>query len=233
MAFGIAPQGRCTGDFRVGRIAAGIDDAHRQGTHAAPLVLGQCMEALHGTVDLAGIAAEQLPGLGLAMNQGDSYVLEIARMLGLQVTHERDDVTVERATGSLLRAVNVILSDASDLVPAVAVACTAIAGQSSITGVGFIRAKESDRLGDLAHELNDAGGDVVVDEDGLTIHGGRAITPRRPLGTHHDHRLAMAFSLLAVGGAAVDIDEPNVVSKSWPTYFSDMADVIGPVDGLH
>ena len=43
----------------------------------------------------------------------------------------------------------------------------------------------------------------------------------------------MAFSLLAVGGAAVDIDEPNVVSKSWPTYFSDMADVLGPVDGLH
>ncbi len=174
-----------------------------------------------------------LPGLGLAMNQGDSYVLEIARMMGLQVKHKRDDVTVERATGSLLRAVNVNLSDASDLVPAVAVACTAIAGRSSITGVGFIRAKESDRLGDLAHELNDAGGEVVVDEDGLTIHGGRAITPRRPLGTHHDHRLAMAFSLLAVGGVAVDIDEPSVVSKSWPTYFSDMADVLGPADGLH
>ena len=121
----------------------------------------------------------------------------------------------------------------SDLVPAVAVACTAIPGRSTITGVGFIRAKESDRLGDLAMELNMAGARVTVDDDGLTIEGGTELHPTRPFGTHHDHRLAMAFSMAAAGGSAVEIADSGVVSKSWPTFFSDMAGVLGAVTTLN
>ena len=175
-----------------------------------------------------------LPGLARATLQGDSLVLEIATAMGMTVRTEGQDVIVSRVQGSVLRAVSFDLSDASDLVPAVAVACTNIAGTSSISGVGFIRGKESDRLGDLADELGKAGCSVAVEEDGLSIAGVEGGPPcDRPLATHHDHRLAMAFALLALGRGGCTVDDPGVVSKSWPDYFSDMSGVLGAVSGLN
>ena len=174
-----------------------------------------------------------VPGLGTALLQGDSYVLDVARMMGLVVSSEGDNIVASRSAGTVLSPVNVNLSDASDLVPAVAVACTAIPGRSTITGVGFIRAKESDRLGDLAAEMNSAGASVRVDEDGLTIDGGTALRPVRPFATHHDHRLAMAFSLPAACGQHIEIADAEVVSKSWPTFFADMSGVLGVGNRLH
>ena len=173
-----------------------------------------------------------MPGLAGAVMQGDAYVLEIARMMGLSVSLSGRDVRVTRPVGSELSPVRVNLADASDLVPAVAVACTAIRGHSSVTGVGFIRAKESDRLGDLADELNKAGASVEVTADGLEIDGGARLTPGGPFATHHDHRLAMAFSLIAAGGTSVEIADAEVVAKSWPGYFADMSGVLGDVEPL-
>lgn len=175
-----------------------------------------------------------LPGLARATLQGDSLVLEIAKAMGMDVRADGDDVTVTRAAGTVLRAVTFDLADASDLVPAVAVACTNIRGTSRISGVGFIRGKESDRLGDLAAELTRAHCAVTVENDGLSIDGDVG-GPQcdEPLATHHDHRLAMAFALLALGRGRCAIEDAGVVSKSWPGYFPDMAGVLGAVTGLN
>lgn len=175
-----------------------------------------------------------LPGLARATLQGDSLVLDIARAMGMDVKVEGHDVTVTRAEGAVLRAVSFDLSDASDLVPAVAVACTNIGGTSRITGVGFIRGKESDRLGDLAAELAKAHCAVTVEEDGLSIAGAAGGPPcDEALATYHDHRLAMSFALLALGRGRCTVEDPGVVSKSWPGYFTDMAGVLGSVSGLN
>lgn len=175
-----------------------------------------------------------LPGLARATLQGDSAVLDVAAAMGMTVRTDGHDVIVSREVGSVLRAVSFDLSDASDLVPAVAVACTNIGGTSSLSGVGFIRGKESDRLGDLAAELRNAGCSVAVESDGLSITGNEGGPPcDRPFATHHDHRLAMAFSLLALGRGGCAVEDPGVVSKSWPGYFSDMSGVLGAVAGLN
>ncbi len=92
----------------------------------------------------------------------------------------------------------------------------------AIRGVGFIRAKESDRLGDLCAELRRLGISAAETDDGLTIeppelHG--AVLHGAVLDTHDDHRLAMAFGLIGLRVPGVEIDEPDVVSKSWPGYW--------------
>jgi 3-phosphoshikimate 1-carboxyvinyltransferase len=121
-----------------------------------------------------------------------------------------------------LRGVEVDMADISDLVPTLAVVATQAVTPTRITGVGFIRAKESDRLGDLADELRRTGALVTVEPDGLLIeptdllHGAR-------LATHHDHRLAMAFGLLGLVVDGIEIAEPSVVSKSWPSYWDALA----------
>jgi 3-phosphoshikimate 1-carboxyvinyltransferase len=98
-----------------------------------------------------------------------------------------------------------------------------------LSGIGFIRNKESDRLGDLANELNRAGGTVTVEEDGLRIVGPCAWIPVS-FDSHHDHRMAMALSLLTLCTAGMKVADPEVVTKSWPDYFSDMSPILGDND---
>jgi 3-phosphoshikimate 1-carboxyvinyltransferase len=107
--------------------------------------------------------------------------------------------------------------DMSDLVPTLAAVAAFADTPSRIRGVGFIRAKESDRLGDLCSELRRLGAIAADTSDGLTIepsglHGSR-------LHTHDDHRLAMAFGLIGLRVPGLEIEDPDVVTKSWPGYW--------------
>jgi 3-phosphoshikimate 1-carboxyvinyltransferase len=125
---------------------------------------------------------------------------------------------VKRRRDTPLRGIEIDMANISDLVPTMAVVATQATTPTRITGVGFIRGKESDRLGDLAAELRKLGADIDVDPDGLTIrptdllHGAR-------LDTHHDHRLAMSFGLLGLVVDGLEIADPQVVTKSWPGYW--------------
>ena len=171
----------------------------------------------------------RIPGLAKGILQGDSAVLEILQSVGCSVSVMGDDIVVERPVGSVLRAIDVSMTDCSDLVPAVAVALSAVEGESRITGVGFIRHKESDRLGDLATEMEKCGASVVVDADGLSMRGTSSFQSSM-VNTHHDHRLAMALSLYALCGVEVVVDDADVVTKSWPSYFDDMAPILSSVN---
>jgi len=99
-------------------------------------------------------------------------------------------------------------------------------GESVLSGIGFTRNKESDRLGDLANELNRAGGNVIVEADGLRI-SGPCTWSSVVFDTHHDHRMAMALSLLSLCAPGVKVADPEVVTKSWPSFFADMAPILG------
>jgi 3-phosphoshikimate 1-carboxyvinyltransferase len=161
-------------------------------------------------------------GLGTASVQGDARFVDVLASMGAMVTTGPTDTVVMRRRDTPLRGVDVDMSDISDLVPTLAVVATQAVTPTRISGVGFIRGKESDRLGDLAAELAKTGALVTVEPDGLLIeptdllHGAR-------LDTHHDHRLAMAFGLLGLVVDGIEIGDPAVVSKSWPSYWDALA----------
>jgi len=67
---------------------------------------------------------------------------------------------------------------------------------------------------------------VVVEADGLRISGPCSWNPV-VFDSHHDHRMAMALSLLSLGVAGIEIADPGVVTKSWPSFFIDMAPILG------
>jgi len=170
-----------------------------------------------------------VPGLATSSLQGDAQIVPILQKMGLSCDVDGVDVVVTRSSEIPVLPLVMDLSDCSDLVPAVAVACCMATGESVLSGIGFIRNKESDRLGDLANELNRAGGNVTVEEDGLRIIGPCEWTPVT-FDSHHDHRMAMALSLLALCTAGTKIADSEVVSKSWPDFFSDMALILGGKD---
>lgn len=166
--------------------------------------------------------AVSVPGLGAASIQGDARFVAVLEMMGCIVTSAERDTVVMRRRDTPLRGIEIDMADISDLVPTLAVVATQAVTPTRITGVGFIRAKESDRLGDLARELTKLGALVTVEADGLLIeptdllHGAR-------LATYHDHRLAMAFGLLGLVVDGIEIEDPAVVSKSWPGYWDSLA----------
>lgn len=162
--------------------------------------------------------AVSVKGLGRSSLQGDAAFCDVLEQMGCIVTASDHDVVVMRRRDSPLRGIDIDMADISDLVPTMAVVATQATTPTRITGVGFIRGKESDRLGDLAHELTKLGADITVDPDGLTIVPTDALHGAR-LDTHHDHRLAMAFGLLGLVVDGVEINDPQVVSKSWPGYW--------------
>jgi 3-phosphoshikimate 1-carboxyvinyltransferase len=166
--------------------------------------------------------AVSVPGLGTSSVQGDARFVDVLASMGCIVSAGPTSTVVMRRRDAPLRGIDVDMADISDLVPTLAVVATQAVTPTRISGVGFIRGKESDRLGDLAAELARTGARVNVEPDGLLIeptdllHGAR-------LGTHHDHRLAMAFGLLGLVVDGIEIDDPAVVSKSWPSYWDALA----------
>ena len=158
-----------------------------------------------------------IPAMKQQSLQGDTGFVSLMEKMGCIARWVDNGVYLKRDPHVMLQGLSVDLKDMSDLVPTVAAVALFAQGASTISGVGFIRNKESDRLGDLATELHKCGAEVKVFDDGVVItpHTLRGAT----LATHHDHRLAMAFGLVALQVPEVLIEDPEVVSKSWPMYW--------------
>jgi len=161
-----------------------------------------------------------LAGFGSSSRQGDARISDILREMGAEVFTDRSHTTLTGPSSGDLQGIDVDMSDISDLVPTIAAVACVAGSPTRIRGVGFIRAKESDRIGDLATELRKFGAEIHEHDDGLSIvpqplHGAH-------VETHEDHRLAMAFSIIGSKVPGVEINDPGVVSKSWPTYWDDL-----------
>ncbi len=157
----------------------------------------------------------EIPGLTRHSMQGDAAFSEVLAAMGCTSAQGGESTVVEG--GRDLHGVDIDMADRSDLVPTLAAVAAFADTPSRIRGVGFIRAKESDRLGDLCAELRRLGARADDTEDGLIIepaalHGSR-------VQTHDDHRLAMAFGLIGLRVPGIEVDDPDVVSKSWPGYW--------------
>ncbi|MEO5723652.1 MAG: 3-phosphoshikimate 1-carboxyvinyltransferase [Ilumatobacteraceae bacterium] len=155
-------------------------------------------------------------GLTDASLQGDAVFAEILARMGCETSRDAAGTVVQR--NGALHGIEIDMADVSDLVPSVAVVAACADSPTTITGVGFIRGKESDRIGDLCRGLRVVGVGAVELSDGLRIEPGE-LSPAR-LATHHDHRLAMAFAVLAMRCEGICVDDPDVVSKSWPGFWA-------------
>ena len=162
-------------------------------------------------------------GVTASSVQGDAHFAEILGLMGCDYDYQESGVEVARDTGTALHGIEIDMSGMSDLVPTLAVVAMFAKTATRITGVGFIREKESDRIGDLALELRKVGGVVDVTDDGLVV--SPSATRSGIVDTHHDHRIAMALALVGLVCDGVQICDPGVVSKSWPNYFQMLSEL--------
>lgn len=118
--------------------------------------------------------------------------------------------------GAELPGVELDLSAAGELTPALVALAALSAGPSRITGIGHLRGHETDRLAALAAEINGLGGDVTELEDGLELrprplHGGT-------WHTYEDHRMATAGAIIGLAVPGVVLEDVSVTTKTLPQF---------------
>ncbi|MFI5246231.1 MAG: 3-phosphoshikimate 1-carboxyvinyltransferase, partial [Gemmatimonadales bacterium] len=112
-----------------------------------------------------------------------------------------------------------------DELPVIACVASRAAGETRVTGAAELRVKESDRIAAVVQNLKAIGADAEELPDGFVVRGSDRPFRGR-VRTHGDHRIAMAFGVLgALDGNAIDIDDRDCVSVSYPDFWSDLARV--------
>ena len=157
-----------------------------------------------------------VPDLPADSLQPDLAVAGFLEEMGCTVDMHATSTTVQ-GPGDRLEPLDADLSDSPDGALALAVACLVASGTSRLHGLHSLRYKESDRLAALAAEITRIGGEAEIDGDQLIITP-REIVPTT-IRTYGDHRMAMSFGLLRLIARDIDIENPAVVSKTWPGYW--------------
>ena len=153
-------------------------------------------------------------GLGASL-QGDVRFVDVLERMGATVERSATSITV-RGTRPL-HGVDIDMSDISDTAQTLAAVAPFADSPTRITGIGFIRRKETDRIGNTVRELLRAGIRAEEEPDGMVVHPGRPLAAR--IETYDDHRMAMSMALLGLTVPNIEIADPDCVSKTFPGYW--------------
>src|SRR5918999_4828912 len=166
----------------------------------------------------------RVEGVGRASIQGDVRFTEVLERMGASVSLSENAIEIKNEKDKL-RAIDVDLNHIPDAAMTAAVLALFADGPSTIRNVGSWRVKETDRLSAMATELRKLGADVEEGKDFLKIFP-RALKSNVAIDTYDDHRMAMSFSLVALGGAPVRINDPQCVAKTFPGFFDSWKSIV-------
>jgi len=161
-------------------------------------------------------------GVGRESIQGDVRFAEVLEAIGARV--RMDEGWIECAGRGRLRAFDLDLNHIPDAAMTAAVLALFADGPSRLRNIASWRVKETDRIAAMAAELRKLGAQVDEGADYLRITPG-ALKPGVAIDTYDDHRMAMSFALVALGGVPVRIKNPQCVAKTFPDYFTALASI--------
>ena len=159
----------------------------------------------------------RVEGVGKNSIQGDVRFVETLQQMGAQIT--MGDSWIEVSGTGKLNAIDVDLNHIPDAAMTIAVAALFADGTTTIRNVASWRVKETDRLSAMATELRKVGATVEEGADYLRVTPPKQLTANAIIDTYDDHRMAMCFSLVALGGVPIRINDPKCVAKTFPDYF--------------
>lgn len=166
-----------------------------------------------------------LPDLNRHSLQGDAVLATLFRPLGVQSHFIDEGVMLQSLQEGFPERLKHDFTGYPDLVQTCAVTLCALGIPFRFTGTSTLRIKETDRIAALQRELQKVGFVLEFDNGGewISWDGTRCVADPHPvIGTYHDHRMAMAFAPLAIPLGQITIDDPLVVTKSYPGYWSDL-----------
>jgi 3-phosphoshikimate 1-carboxyvinyltransferase len=162
-------------------------------------------------------------GLGSSSLQGDLGFIRLLERMGCRV---RQTTTETEVVGpQQLLGIEADMSSMSDTAQTIAAIAPFAHGPTRITGIGFIRRKETNRIAAVVTELQKLGIRAEEESDGFVVYPGKPRAGR--VETYDDHRMAMSFSVLGLAAHGIDILNPGCVSKTFPEYFAEIEKLTG------
>lgn len=171
----------------------------------------------------AGSPEVELLGLFANSAQGDSRGAELFARLGVQTEYTPQGVKLRKQGHPVVR-LDEDLVDIPDLAQTFVVTCCLLDVPFRFTGLQSLKIKETDRICALITELRKLGYVIHAEQDSiLWWDGERCPADEQPsIDTYEDHRMAMAFAPACLVCPSIRINEPQVVSKSYPRYWDDL-----------
>ncbi len=180
---------------------------------------------------LRGGGPVRVEGVGRGSVQGDVRFAEAMEAMGARITMGENWIEAGASAAAMergkLKAFDADFNHIPDAAMTLAVAALFADGPCTLRNIASWRVKETDRIAAMATELRKLGAGAEEGPDWLRV------TPTADLAqlhaatidTYDDHRMAMCFSLAALGGVAVRINDPGCVAKTFPEYFQVLEEV--------
>lgn len=167
----------------------------------------------------------RVEGIGKDSIQGDVRFTEALSAMGANIAWGDNWIEASAPASGKLRGVDLDCNHIPDAAMTLATAALFADGPTRLRNIASWRVKETDRLSAMATELRKVGATVEEGSDYLLITPSAQLTPNAKIDTYDDHRMAMCFSLVALGHTPITINDPGCVAKTFPDYFTRFAAV--------
>jgi 3-phosphoshikimate 1-carboxyvinyltransferase len=167
----------------------------------------------------------RVEGVGRGSIQGDVRFVEVLERMGARIGMGEDWIETSGGSGRL-HAFDLDLNHIPDAAMTAAVLALFADGPCTVRNIASWRVKETDRIAAMAAELRKLGADVEAGPDVLRVAPPAKLNAGVAIDTYDDHRMAMCFSLVALGGVPVTINDPECVAKTFPEYFQVFASIL-------
>jgi 3-phosphoshikimate 1-carboxyvinyltransferase len=172
-------------------------------------------------------------GVGRGSVQGDIRFADALDAMGAKVAMGEGWIEAAAPATGRLRGLELDCNHIPDAAMTLAVAALFADRPTTLRNIGSWRVKETDRIAAMATELRKLGATVDEGADWLRVHP-QPVLREATIDTYDDHRIAMCFSLAAVGGMRIHIRDPKCVAKTFPDYFTSLASLVeGVPDASH
>ncbi len=153
--------------------------------------------------------------------QGDAYVILFFEKLGVKTLFDENQLILEKVDVELPKNMQLDLNQTPDLAQTFALVGLILGIDMHFTGLATLKIKETDRIEALKTEMEKLGAKVNTGNDYLAFTCPSILNSNQLISTYQDHRMAMAFALVAFK-TSVRIENPEVVNKSYPNFWKDL-----------
>jgi len=167
-----------------------------------------------------------LENLQLDSLQGDAYIAAWFEAFGVVSRQQKNGVEIIKSRNFQPDRLEQDFIENPDVAQTMACLCVAKQIPFHFTGLKTLKIKETDRIAALQNELEKFGARLEEPANGELAWDGKFDTeimyknPR--INTYHDHRMALAFAPMALAGLPMEIEDPMVITKSYPGFWEDL-----------
>ena len=154
--------------------------------------------------------------------QGDSKLVDIYKMFGIETIFEDDQIILKKNKISLPKNIHLDLRDNPDLAQTIIITCLGLGIDCTLEGLHTLKIKETDRLFALKNEIQKFEVDrVEITENSIILENNSDLKHDVTIDTYNDHRMAMSFAPLSLL-VSININNPEVVTKSYVNFWNDL-----------